>query len=370
MLPYLNPSMSQVRAYELPEIHGPQVIRLHQNEGYFWGKEHWDVSHTDATTESSPLKDMSVYPSLKLEKLRVTLENYYDLPTQCLEITSGSSQALSLLAMMCFGPGKRVAIMDPTFSLYRELVQIYGAKAVDIPLNPSMELSPDALFNPAVLSAHVVILCSPNNPTGTTVPLEWMERLLVENPNRLLVVDEAYIEFQEGYDLRKPKETPSAMSLLKKHSNLLVLRTLSKAWCCANGRIGIAVGNERFIALLAALKPPYSISSHSEWAAQRVLTDGFDTVLKQVHQIQKSRRELEEWISQHSDVYFYPSQANFVTFISPRNEKLFRFLTQNQILVRYFGSKGPMENHIRVSVAEPWKMERFIQKCKEFWNDN
>ena len=210
------------RRYTLKE--NDTGIRLHQNETLGLSDEEKKEFAQVLSQALLKSESINIYPSLEPTRLLKAYAAALEVPEENIEVTSGSSQALTLLAEALFAPGRRVAVTQPTFSLFANLVRLYGAEVVDIELDSSFSFDPLKLFSAEVLGCQVAIVCSPNNPTGTVCTPE----MLLEFADRfsgLLVVDEAYVEFAQN---------PSKQSFVKqalRRDNVVVLRTKTTLPC-------------------------------------------------------------------------------------------------------------------------------------------
>ncbi|MCW2748671.1 MAG: histidinol-phosphate transaminase, partial [Nocardioidaceae bacterium] len=198
----------------------------------------------------------------------------------------------------------------------------------------------------------VVILTSPNNPTGTALPLDVVRAILDVAPG-VVVIDEAYAEFRrEG--------TPSALELLADHPRLLVTRTMSKAFAFAGGRLGYVAAHSAIIDALRVVRLPYHLSAVTQAVAVAALRHT-DELLANVAQLRDTRDELVDWLTGHG-VKVAESDANFVLFgIFPDRHAVWQGLLDRGVLIRETGPQG----WLRVSVGTPAEMQRFYTALQE-----
>ncbi|MET1112677.1 MAG: histidinol-phosphate transaminase [Allosphingosinicella sp.] len=205
------------------------------------------------------------YPEPQPARLKKALAALYGVAPENLVVTRGADDAIDLLVRtFCRAGEDEVSICPPTFSAYAHFALLQGARVVEAPLGAEFDFDPDA-FLEAVggrPNLKLAFLCAPNNPTGNPVPLTAVEAVRLALPETIVVVDEAYIEFSEA---------ESAAGLAASNENLVVLRTLSKAYGLAGARIGCAIGHPETIALLARALPPYPLPSLSIEAAMAAL---------------------------------------------------------------------------------------------------
>jgi histidinol-phosphate aminotransferase len=252
--------------------------------------------------------------------------------------------------LRCFvEAGDRVALPHPTYSLYDTLIEIQNGvrAAVDYPADFSL---PAGL---AAQNAALTFLCNPNAPSGTLVSLTEIERLAC-SVSGILVVDEAYVDFAES-------EGASAIPLIRRLDNLIVLRTFSKSFSLAGLRIGLAFAPAEIIAGMMKVKDSYNLNRLSLAAATAALQD-LPWMARNARRIQKSRKKLSAAL-QRMDYEVYPSHANFVlarkngTSLKPVYEELKR----RRVLVRYFDAPG-LRDCLRVTVGAPKEIQALIDQ--------
>jgi len=326
-------------------------IRLHQNETLgLSALEREEFANILAASAQEP-ESINTYPSLEPSRLLKSYSAALNIPVENIEVTSGSSQALTLLAEALFCQGRTVAVTSPSFSLYANLVRLYGAEVVEISLNENFNFSSETLFSENVLNSDVAIVCSPNNPTGTVCDQELLVKF-ADNFRGVLVVDEAYVEFARD-PLRQ-----SFLAEAIKRENVIVLRTLSKAWGAAGLRVGAIVANEEIVSLFRALKPPYSIAWPSEILASYVLECKSGIIKNRIKNVVMQKNELLQILRECAQVTVVTnSEANFVFFITSRADILERALFDAGFLVRRYSS-GRLRNAIRISMPPQSEFER------------
>ena len=336
-------------AYSLSEMGG--AVRLHQNESHA-------LTATDRKELAKLFADaldangsINHYPSLASERLISAYAQSLGVLNKNIEVTAGSSQALTLISEAFFSTGRKVAVTQPSFSLYGNLARLHSAQVESLPLDERFEFSKEQLFREEILGADVVILCSPNNPTGTVCDRD----LILDFANRcrgVLIVDEAYIEFSD--DVAHQSFIAEAV----RRPNVIVLRTLSKTWAAAGLRVGCIVAHEDIIRVMRALKPPYSITWPSELLATHILETKTEQTLMAVREVKHQRDSLSALLRQCRHVSFVSrSQANFVFFVTPKAETLERVFNECGFLIRrYQGDR--MVNAVRISMPPASEFER------------
>lgn len=190
-----------------------------------------------------------LYPEDDNVSLRQAAAAAYGIATDCVMAGNGSSELLSLIYRAFLAPGDAVAMMSPGFSFNRKLAMLQGARFIEIPWSEPDCLPMDELVFGAAKHAKFILLANPNNPTGTFVPLAEIERLVIRS-DRLIVLDEAYVDFAPEDGLR----------LVERHSNLLVLRTFSKSYSAAGIRIGFGFGHPELIGRLRNIQNVFNMN--------------------------------------------------------------------------------------------------------------
>ena len=296
----LRPHIARLHAYVPGEqIHAEGIIKLNTNEN----------PYPPSPRVMRALR-RAIDPALRLypEPLSDTLRNQaavtYAVDRENVLAGNGSDELLSILARCLIGKGDRVAYPVPTYTLYDTLVDIQEGERATVDYPPDFSL-PEALV---AQNAALTFLCNPNSPSGTLLSRCALERLAAAVTG-VLVVDEAYIDFADKADA-------SAISLIKKFPNLVVLRSFSKSFSLAGMRIGLAFGAREMIAGLMKVKDSYNLNRLSAIAATAALQDQ-GWMKRNVGRIQRARRQLTRRLTKLG-FSVSPSQANFVLRAPPR----------------------------------------------------
>ncbi len=248
-------------------------------------------------------------------------------------------------------PGEVVTVSTPTFSFYGLAAGAHGARVVNIPRSEDFSADP-AAFIEASRRAKLAFLCSPNNPTGNSVPPEDVEEIL-KAIEGLLFLDNAYIEFSD-IDYRP---------LMRRHENLILGRTMSKAFALAGLRIGYAFVPAWLGPFYSRAATPFALNAVSLAAAAAALGDP-DRMLEVCDHVRLWRERFIEEIPFHT----FPSDTNFVMIdVSPlTGEEAVERLAAKGVLVRSCTSfPGLGDHYIRVSIGEDWENVRFIEAIKD-----
>lgn len=290
------------------------------------------------------------YPDPQPQALVARLAGLYDVPAEQVLVTRGSDEGIDLLTrVFCRSGQDAVLHCPPTFGMYRIAAQTQGAGLVSVPRNAAdgFRLDEQGLLDTLWANSHVklVFLTSPNNPTGDVVGQAFLERLLQQVADRAIVVlDEAYTEFCAQ---------PSASTLLDRFDNLVVLRTLSKAWAGAGLRCGVVLARPELIALLRRVIAPYPLASPVIALALRMLQD--DMLERQqdmLRQIATNKQALLAVLAERRGLQeVIPGEANFVLVRMEQADALLAFCAQRGVILRGFPSDPLLRGYIRVSVG-------------------
>ncbi|MEG6616155.1 histidinol-phosphate transaminase [Peptococcaceae bacterium 1198_IL3148] len=302
---------------------------------------------------SAQLKQLAFprYPDPMAEALRQDIASYVGVQPEQVLMGNGSDELIFNLAM-AFGSGGKVVIAGPTFSMYRIHSRIAGAEPVEVPRQQDFSINPNVIdMAVKATSARLVMLCSPNNPTGNGTSLQVLEEVLA-NTNGVVVVDQAYIEFG-GED---------CVPLLAKYPNLVILRTFSKAFGLAGLRIGYLLADETVVNALLRIKQPYNLNSFSQ-VAGGVALKYLPHFKDQWQKIIADRDQMITSLSQLPSLKVYPTNANFMLVHTDMDANvLHRKLLEKNILVRNLGRSLP--NHLRISVGTTEENEQLLQATK------
>jgi histidinol-phosphate aminotransferase len=270
---------------------------------------------------------------------------------------NGSNEMIQALLTVTIGEGKRVLINEPTFALYRQLATILGADVVAAPLSPSLSYDVKAIRQAIqTFDPDVIIICSPNNPTGCVMPEQELVSLL-EAARGLIIVDEAYCEFSGE----------SVLPLLKDYSNLAILRTFSKALGLAGLRIGYLLAMPELALEVSKAVLPYNLNVFSQTAAE-VAIDLYEAELKPLIQLICNERDrLYVELGSIPGLTPVASRANFMVVrssISP--DRIFKELLERGILIRDVSSYPGLKDYFRISVGTPEENEELIKALRTF----
>ncbi len=284
------------------------------------------------------------YPEPQPMKLQLKLAELYGVNVDQVLMTRGTDEGIDLLIRaFCVAYKDSITITPPTFGYYQIAAEINNAKVIKIPLLKDFDPNWNELQD--IPSTKIIFLCNPNNPTGNLLHLDQIRKTCENYEGRaLIVVDEAYIEFAQS---------TSATSLLSQCKNLVVLRTLSKAYGLAGLRIGAVIANSDIISLLLKIIPPYPIPSPcSEIALSCLSPIGLAFTNKSIAKIIQQREYLKENLRRSAKIKnVYESKANFLLLIANNAQDLYQELKAKGIIVRLRSNEIP--DAIRITVGTP-----------------
>jgi histidinol-phosphate aminotransferase len=300
------------------------------------------------------------YPQPQPPELLAALAAIYGVREEQLLVARGSDEAIDLLVRAFCRAGKdAILIQSPTFGMYSVCARIQDAAVIDVPLTVDFSLDVDAVLSALTPAVKLVFICTPNNPTGQSVPRTSIERLARELAGRaLLVVDEAYVEFSES---------GSVAGLIDRHENLAVLRTLSKAWALAGARIGSLLANAEVIAMLRRILPPYPLPSPCVDAALMTLSGwGQANAHERIAIVREQRALMRDQLARLPGVReVLPSQANFLAVRFDDACAMYQRLLAAGIVVRDVRRYPGLHDALRITIGTPAENESVLAVLRE-----
>jgi len=343
-------AVRNLRAYSLSPDRAS--VKINQNENP------WDAPERIKQETLLRLADRkwSRYPDFIPVELQRRLAEFASWDPEGVLAGNGSNELIQALLMVSVSERKRVLISEPTFALYRQVATVLGGVVLSIQLNPEFQFDVPALLQAIEkTSPDVVILCSPNNPTGCQLSDDDLRNILAASSG-LVVIDEAYHEFSEH----------SVVPLLNEFENLVVLRTFSKAMALAAFRVGYLLGAPSLVAEIRKALLPYNLNAFSQTAAE-VAVELYESELQPlVKAIIAERDMLFAELSQIKGLSPVSSSANFMivkSAIGPA--KVFEELLKRDILIRDVSKYPMLSEYFRFSVGTPEENVKLIAALKE-----
>ncbi len=346
-----------VRAVE-PYIPGEQpkyedMIKLNTNENPYP-----PAPGVEAVLKSMETGDFRLYPKPDARELVDALAAEYQVPAEQVFVGVGSDDVLGMAFLTCFNGEKEILFPDITYSFYPVWADLFRIPYKRPALDENFRIKKEDYFVPN----GGIVIANPNAPTSIAMPLADIEEIVKNNPDSVVIIDEAYVDF--GGE--------SALPLVEKYDNLLVVQTFSKSRSMAGMRIGFAIGNKELIDAMYAVRNSYnsytmnmpSILCGVEAVKDRAYFD------KTRNAIMETREDTAKKLEALGFTVL-PSSTNFLfaAHESVPAEELFAMLREKHIYVRYFKQPG-IQNYLRITIGTPEQMERFLAEVEKYLKHN
>ena len=348
-----KPFLDKLRKID-PYVPGEQpqaadIIKLNANENPYPPAP--GVQEVLRTFDASSL---ALYPDANGKRLKTALADRFGIKPAQVFLGNGSDDVLALAFQSFFCSDKPILYPDITYSFYPVWCDLFRIPYETVPLDEDFCVNIRDYDKPN----GGVVLPNPNAPTGRALPLDAIEDLLQHNTDCVVIIDEAYVDFGAN----------SAVSLLKRYENLLIVQTMSKSRSLAGLRIGYALGSETLIATLEAVKNSYNsytMDAIALAAGEAAVRD--EMYFRQTCRKVMATRERAAEALRELDFMVSPSLSNFlfVTHLKKEASVIFEYLRQKNIFIRYF--KLPrIDNYLRITVGTDEQMEKLIAALGEF----
>jgi histidinol-phosphate aminotransferase len=372
----LRPDLVGLEPYNSFDV--PIKIRLNTNENPYPLPDAVVNAITDVVEKT--VKGTNRYPSDNYETLKQKLVNLIieqegdeGLTIDNITAGNGSNEVMFEIFQAFGGPNSTGALtFTPSYSMYPQYARDSFTKLHICPrVGKNFDLDKlAAIHEIEEQNPSLIIITNPNNPTGTWTPVETIEQILHftqtcddSGKRPIVVVDEAYVDFRDS-------ELESALNLVNKYDNLIVVRTLSKAFSFAGVRFGYAIGSKLMIDSLKIVRLPYNLSTLTQNVVSEVVENHSDLMLKAVHEIRDTRNNLVLWLNGQpfsESLNVVDSQANFVQIgVFPFDDsvvgELHDFLLEHSVQIRVVGPVG----YFRITIGTPDEIECFKELFKEF----
>ncbi len=341
----LKPSVEKLQAYFVNDI--PYRVKLDANEAS-------NYLLTDGFKIDS--FQPNLYPDSDSKVLREKMSVYYGCKAENIMAGNGSSEIINSVINAYCDKGDKVISFVPSFSMYQTYCDLCGAEYVGIEYEKDYTQNIDKLIKAAnEMNPKIVIFCNPNNPTGILSTRQEVIKILDSIKNSLIILDEAYVDFSEN----------SVVDLIDKYENLIVMRTISKAFGLAGLRVGAMIACEETVKYVWKVKAPYNLNILSQYAAEQAM-DNLDRVEDYIASVKKLRKELSQSLEQ-LNFKVYPSGANFI-FVKPPVENLYEKLMDCGVLIRKFNFNGETYNRITIGTNE--ENDILVEEIKNIMRGN
>ncbi len=337
-------------------------------EAYVPGEQPQDRKYIKLNTNESPyppspeviasvnecdIADLRLYSDPECRILREKLANRYGVGYDNIYLSNGSDDILNFAFMAYCSDGKKVAFADITYGFYKVFADLYRSDANIIPLEDDFSID----VNKYCGINSTVVIANPNAPTGLTLSLNDIEKILKSNPDNVVVIDEAYVDFG----------AESCLPLIDKYDNLLIVRTFSKSRALAGARLGFAISSKEIIDDLNRIKfstNPYNVNRLTLKVGAAAI-DSDDYFMNNCKRIEGTReRTTSELVALGFDVI--PSKANFIfaKYSKISGSDLYTALKEKGILIRHFG-KERISDYVRITIGSEDEMDAFVNAVKE-----
>ncbi len=294
------------------------------------------------------------YPDPYQKELKELISLQKDIPADRIFIGNGSDEAIDvLLRVFCEPKQDKIVTIKPTYGMYKVAAAINDIECVEVALDNNFDICAQKVMNAIDSNVKMIILCSPNNPTGNLLTRCEVEEIITSFDG-VVVIDEAYIDFSRDKGF---------ISLIEECENLVILQTLSKAWGMAALRVGMAFASPTIIEYMSRVKYPYNINAMSQMVAINKLTRGrnkLDIIISE-------RNKLIEILKKFKFIErVYPSDTNFVMIRCTDAENIYNHLLHGGVLVRNRSGLYGCSNCLRLTVGTPEENMLLINKLEDY----
>ena len=301
-------------------------------------------------------ENLSLYPNSNAQKLVDAISQYHGVKSSQVFVGNGSDDVIALSFMAFFNSDKPILFPDITYSFYPVWCRLFNIPYETPKVDDNFKIIPSDYYKPN----GGVIFPNPNAPTGIGEGKEFIKDILNHNPDSIVIVDEAYVDFG----------CYSSIELLKEYDNLLVVQTFSKSRSMAGMRIGAAIGNEELIGVLNAVK-----NSYNSYTLDSVAIECGSAAVNDDEYFKSTLLKISSTRDRVSDIFkkmgftVYPSQSNFI-FVTKNDisaKALFEYLKSKNIFIRYFNLPR-IDNHLRITIGTDEQMDTLIKETKNYLN--
>lgn len=333
--------------------HGDYIINLDSNEIYLEMDEKILMNMKSCLT-SIPLHR---YPTNDMKNIKELYANYAGTESKNIIVGNGSDEVIELVISKAIKLGKKALSLGPDFVMYDFYVSRFGGELVTYDIGKSMNFNVNEFIELGKKeNVDLIIFSNPNNPTGIGIDLENIIAILEAFKDKTVLVDEAYYEFYGK----------TMIPYINKYKNLIVTRTLSKAWGLASLRVGFLISHEENVCELINYKIPYTISSFSQNLAsivlkypQKVLKNA-NLVMEQREELYKNLKEIEK--NAAMKINFYPSKGNYIYGRTTHKEALIKGLESIGIVIRNFA-----DDTFRITVGSPMQNRKVVDGIRKIF---
>lgn len=309
----------------------------------------------DIALQAAKGTDLREYPLDQFQEIYRQLAKYTGINKKYLAVGNGSDQIIELI-LSIIGKGQRVTIFTPTFSYFINRCKLHELTVYRVPLSRENNTLHKIEFLESAKLSDIVYICSPNNPTGNQFDKQMILEIIDSLEDKLILLDEAYVEFADY----------SLLPYAPKYDNVIILRTLSKAFGLAGARVGYLVANERFAQVFrSSIQSPYPLNSLSLTIAGIVLSQ-YNYVNKTIKMIKEERTRVFYQLARLQGIKPFESNANFIFFESfNKYEAILKSLKKERLVVKAFGNVEGRKGCIRVTIGTKNMNDKFLQSIEK-----
>ena len=306
-----------------------------------------------AALNDKEVADLRLYSDPECKELKKALAGYYGVEPENVYVGNGSDEALNFAFLSYATDGRGVAFADITYGFYPVFADLYHIPVQIVPLKPDFSIDPKDYYG----LNKTIVIANPNAPTGLALSRDEMEGIIKANPDSVVVVDEAYVDFG----------AESCVELTKTYPNLLVVQTYSKSRSMAGARLGYAIGNADLIRDLETVKfstNPYNVNRLTLRAGVQAIAEQ-DYYTENCKKIMATRAYTKEKLEALGFTVL-DSRSNFLFAMKPGTDggAIYRGLKERGVLVRHF-DKDPIRDYNRITIGTPEQMDIFLEKLEE-----
>ncbi|KPU44967.1 histidinol-phosphate aminotransferase 2 [Oxobacter pfennigii] len=297
------------------------------------------------------------YPDPRAYKLCGKLAQYASngIGADNIMVGAGSDELINIIVSAYLGKGNTIFVPTPTFSMYGIYTLINEGRVYEYKRDDDFNINMDEMIEEVKkVKPKLVVLCNPNNPTGTLTPKEDVIKL-IENSGSMVILDEAYYEFSDM----------TIVDLIDKYDNLIVLRTLSKAWGMAGIRLGYLVAKNKIVDELLKVKSPYNVNAVTQEIASIIL-DYPELMTENITKIIKEKEFMLENLYSIDNMKIYNTYGNFILVKAPDAEEIYSKLMDKGVAIRIFKGSNELSNCLRITVGTREENQFVIKSFKDW----
>ncbi|MBS7655108.1 histidinol-phosphate transaminase [Candidatus Bathyarchaeota archaeon] len=353
----IRPEVEEVKPYDVKDLLEIKslktIVKLDLNENLFTSNR-----EIKKIVEKAIKKlDFRFYPKPYGKEAIESIAEFYNLKEEKIFVANGSDDLLDKISKTFIPKGSNIIINEPTFNMYSFFVKLYGGEKREVLLKPNFQLDVNSILSKCDSKTSMVIICSPNNPTGNQFSIEDVEKIL-KDFDGLVVVDEAYVDFGDF----------SIINLVEKYENLIVLRSFSKSFGLASIRAGFAAADEKVVNYLMRVSGPFSVNSITQKIIKIALEE-WSLFKRKIKCIIKEREWLFNELKKIDGVTPFPSKANFILFKINKNdlsiESICSKLKRLGVYIKDRSKDPLLEKCLRVTVGTRKMNIKFTSELKK-----